>query len=63
MIRQALVFEVHGKRGHRPPWRTQESFQEEVTPELNYCDRLDFPGKEKREEHLKHESLGEKTDM
>lgn len=57
------MFEVHGKRGHRPPWRTQESFQEEVTPELNYCDRLDFPGKEKREEHLKHESLGEKTDM
>lgn len=63
MIRQAPVFGVQGKRGHRPPWRTQESFQEEVTPELNYCDPLDFPGKEKREEHLKHESLGKKTCM
>ena len=61
MIRQELVFRVRGTGGHRPSWRTQESFQEEVIPKLNYDDQLDFLGKNKKEEHFKQKSPGEKT--
>lgn len=42
------MFRVHGTGGHRPSWRTQESFQEEVIPKLNYDDQLDFLGKKRR---------------
>lgn len=55
-----MVFGEPGIRDDRPSWRSEEGFQEEVIPELNYKHQLDFSGKERRE-HSEQKSLNEKV--